>query len=118
MNPERPASIRTLLARLGGVLLGAFALYVLGAGPKAYYDVRVIHTLGFQGSRAVFSALRRAYAPLEASVEGTPFQAPFTEYCDWWERLAAKKYPPPSILNLPPAPLADPVSGPDGSPVL
>lgn len=102
MNPERPASIRTLLARLGGVLLGALVLYAAGAGPASYYETRYQNTGGVQGSPALMKMMQTTYRPLGAGVQGTSLDGALAEYRLWWSQRAAKQYPPPPPPSLPP----------------
>jgi hypothetical protein len=82
-----------LLLRASVALLGALALYALGAGPASYYETRYMRTDGKQGSVLVCKKLRILYRPLHASVQGTPLQTPLVHYRDWWGRRAKEKHP-------------------------
>jgi hypothetical protein len=96
MDPERSFSLRGLLVRASGAVLGVLALYVFGAGPTTYYQTRCANTMGEHGSFAIYGVLQRTYAPLEAVVQGD-LRMPLLKYRAWWQQQAEKRYPQPYI---------------------
>lgn len=93
MNAERSSLMRRLLVHMGGALLSALLLYVLGSGPASYYQVCYHNSLGRDGSARVEALLRTMYRPLQPSVKGTPLETPIANYQGWWNIRAFEKHP-------------------------
>ena len=82
METERPHSLRHLLIRIFGSVLALLLLYVLSAGPAAYYIVKKLSQ--GNGSGASVPILIQIYQPLSKCVADTPLEPPFVAYCLWW----------------------------------
>jgi hypothetical protein len=90
MDSERTSSMHGLFARLGGVVLVAVLLYVLGAGPVTFYKTRYANS--GRGSFTTYVLLERMYNPLE-TVEQDNLRRPLSQYRGWWRQRADEKYP-------------------------
>jgi hypothetical protein len=77
---EAPRSARGFITRMAGAFLGLLLLYVLSIGPVMYFRAQS-HLQRF-GARTLPS-FPKIYAPLYASVRGTPVEMWLLEYRSW-----------------------------------
>ena len=79
MDSEKPPSLRGLIARIVGTLIGLLLLYVLSAGPADYVAIRW-HT--------DTTLMWYLYIPAQWLEDNTPLQGPLGTYGQWWSDLA------------------------------